>query len=367
MTTHNPAQMNAFKLSVKSIGGKLYRVNNFIPSILNKSNNTNIDTKALHVREFRLVNLAKKMANVLSDDDMTSESEISKNLSFVEEDEEQPINDIEDFKFIENTIDIDSLMLLANEKDISGMVASKSKGKPETQKVKWTHFLAIPLHANKEFIEKYEYLKKRIIEENFADIDDSLFQQPERLHMTICLFKADNNAMLKTIDSIMAECESSVKKILDNNPLYIDFDQIEVMGTETRSRVLYTRPHLSDSEKLKDIIDIYVSKFIENNILTTDMIKLSHIFFNEITERYENQKPHVTLMNSTFLIRENIKNNENKDSKEIFKNSHFNGVRIIKRMKNFSFGAHKIENIVLNEMKIDYNTDSYKIYKSYKI
>jgi hypothetical protein len=153
------------------------------------------------------------------------------------------------------------------------------------------------------------------------------------------------------------------------SPLYLDFDQLEIMGTQSQSRVLYTRPHFRNSEKLRDIIDILINKFIENQIITEEMKQSSHIKFNEDTERFENEKLHVTLMNSTFVISEGINKNSNlvRQDSNIASNAYFNGMKIIKRMKNFSFGIHKIDEIVLNEMKIDKATDSYKVYEKFKL
>ena len=52
-------------------------------------------------------------------------------------------------------------------------------------------------------------------------------------------------------------------------------------------------------------------------------------------------------------------------SKNNFKPT-FNGIKILKRMKNFSFGVQKIDEIILNEMKIDYKTDTYKVCYKHK-
>jgi hypothetical protein len=164
----------------------------------------------------------------------------------------------------------------------------------------------------------------------------------------------------------LKECEEDIKKALDQVPLYIDFDQLEVMGTQTKSRVLFTRPHLTNSGKLKDLIDVLLTKFIDNNLIPEDIQKSSHIYYNDSTERWEIEKPHVTLMNSTFLLREQIK--ASKEGQKINnEKTYFNGMKIIKRMKNFSFGIHKIEEFTLNEMRIDNDTNTYKVKETYKI
>jgi hypothetical protein len=393
INSNNPNLLNAFKMGIKNIGGKLYRVNNLIANNLEKgglegmTNLNDINNDNPNVKNFKLVNIAKKMSRVISDDDATSEEEISNNISFADDDDEEgggnsfnrsasmSVDDIEDFEIA----DVDSYSLFAsqdsNKNNIPLMKGTKggSTSGPKGKVIKWTHFLSIPFHMNSEFMEKYEYFKKKIMEENLADVDENLFQKPHRLHMTICLFRLEDKKSIDLVEQLIKECEEQVKKLLDGNPLHVDFDQLEIMGNPNKTRVLYTRPHNINSEKFRDVIDTYLSKFIESNLISEDMRSLSHIYFNEITERYENEKAHVTLMNSTYVLRQGIKSNINstnimtRQDSQISEKAFFNGMKIIKRMKNFSFGVHKIDQLVLNEMRIDKSTDSYHIVNKYKI
>lgn len=382
VNVNNSQPLNAFKFAVKNIGGKLYRINNLVN--IKKSevmlNEDDGNLNKANVREFKLVkNLRQRINSVISDDDATSEEDFSGNVSFLEDEEGENEMDMSMSKSIvddfEDMVDIDSLMLFGEGKGLTGgkMGILKPSKLP---KFKWTHFLSIPLHTNKEFVEKFEFFKKKLIEENFSDIDESLFQKNSRLHMTLCLFSIEENKKkekLELISRLIKESEETIKKILDENSLMIEFDQLEIMGQQNKTRVLYTRPHLANSEKLRDVIDTLLNKFIDSDILTDEMRQSSHIHFNEITERFENEKLHVTLMNSTFLIRENLQNKQS-DSNELAKQdsnlvskSYFNGMKIIKRMKNFSFGVHKIDSLVLNEMRIDKNTNSYIIHEKFNI
>lgn len=377
----NPNQstmpLNAFKMAIKNIGGKFYRLNPTVNIPKPDSMNNYQDESKPHIREFKLIkNLNQKISEVLSDDDATSQEDFSNNVSFIDEDE---VSDRLEERVEE--VDVDSYMLFSDQdlNQSSNMNTSintlKNKNTPthkKSQQNKWTHFLSIPFHGNKEFLEKFEYFKKKIMEENFSDINETLFQKKNRLHMTICLFKIDEKKQKESLDLInksMKECEDSIKKILDGGPLYIDFDQLETMGTMTKTRVLHTRPHVSNSEKLRDIIDILINKFMENELISEDQRESSHIFFNEIAERYENEKLHVTLMNSTFVLRENLNKNNftSTTSSQLPENAYFNGMKIIKRMKNFSFGIHKVDEFFLNEMRIDRSSDSYRVQDRFKI
>ena len=100
------------------------------------------------------------------------------------------------------------------------------------------------------------------------------------------------------------------------------------------------------------------------------MLESSHIHFNKENERYENEKPHVTLMNSTFLMQREMKNDLKRQGSTLEKienKLYFNGIKIIKKMKNFSFGIHKVEEFALNEMKIDRISDSYTVINKFKL
>ena len=97
------------------------------------------------------------------------------------------------------------------------------------------------------------------------------------------------------------------------------------------------------------------------------MIDYSHIYYNDMTERYENEKLHVTLMNSTFMLRDKNKIDSVVTDSNLHARSFFNGMKIIKRMKNFSFGVHIIDEFILNEMRIDIKTDNYIVQNKFKI
>jgi activating signal cointegrator complex subunit 1 len=380
INSNAPNLLNAFKMTVKTIGGKLYRVNNSVTNMLDKNFNVGNENDiggTQNVKSFKLVNLTKQMSNVMSEDDASSEDALSGNVSFLDEDEDDEMTlnrslsinpeEMEDFE----NADVDMYMMFSGQDGDS--TSNKSKitlmkpSKPSPPRIKWTHFLSIPFHINKEFLEKYDFFRKKIMEENLSDIDQNLFQRPNRLHMTICLFKIDDNKSINLLEKIIKESEEEVQKILDGSPLYLEFDQLEIMGNPNKTRVLYTRPHATNSEKFKDILDIYLNKFIESGLITEDMKNAVYIYFNEASGRYENRQTHVTLMNSTFLIRQGLSNQLGRQDSHLMENSFFNGMKVIKRMKNFSFGIHQIEEIYLNEMRIDRNTDTYRVVNKFKL
>jgi hypothetical protein len=340
--------MNAMSYGVKKINGKLYRVNEIIQKTFEQVEKVANENK---IREYKLVNLTNQIYN---NDDATSEEDYSQNISFLSDDSDNESSMYEESDKIDFA-DVDNLISYNNNDNLVRTSSDNNLTRAKSFNIKWTHFISIPLYLNKEFIEKFEYFKSKITEENDINID--LFQKSNRLHMTLCLLKIDNKKDIQLLDKVMKELDESIKKILDGGALYIDFDQLEIMGTPHKSRVLYTKPSITTSDKYKDIVDLLINKLIESNLMTEEMKSGSHIYFSQMSQRYENEKPHVTLLNSTFLRR--------KDNS--ITNTYFNGLKLIKRMNNFSFGVHKIEELHVNEMRIDYKTDMYQIHSKYKL
>jgi hypothetical protein len=337
--------MNVINFGVKKVNGKMYRINEIMEKGIEQMIGGNANTEK-RVKEFKLVNLTNQIYN---NDDATSEEDYSQNISFISEesDESSVLEEKIDFADVDNLI-----MYRDNDNNLLKKDSSTSLTRTKSFNIKWTHFISVPLYTNKEFIDKFEYFKKKILEEN--DIDTDLFQKSNRLHMTICLLKLDNKNQIANLDKILKELDESIKKILGQDAaMYLDFDQLEIMGTPHKSRVLYTKP--SNCEKYKDIVDLIIGRLLESNILTEEMKSASHIYFSQMSQRYENEKPHATLLNSTFLKRKGASD------------THFNGLKLIKRMNNFSFGVHKVDEIHLNEMRVDYKTDMYVIQNKYKL
>ena len=265
------------------------------------------ENKTKNGKEFTFFNITRDLEN---NDDATSEEDYSQNISFLSEsDRDESVQDEEDSNC--SYLDIDGLMRTdSGVKSTNTLVRNNSIGK----QIKWTHFICVPLFNNIEFLDKFEFFKTKVSEEN--DVNLNLFQKKHRLHMTVCLLSITDNESIKKLNNVLTEASKEIKAL--NEELYLDFDQLEVFGTPHKSRVLYTRPHITNSEKYKDIADIIISKLVENKFITEQMQANSHIFYNKQSDRYENQKPHVTLLNSTFTKEREL----------------FNGLKIIKRMNN---------------------------------
>jgi len=376
MSTSNPniflaKNLDSMNFKTKEINGVSYRINNFnykdINIGINRSIAGNLGGNRILTKDQRMIKL-DQIKNILSDDDKTSEDEYSDNFSF-DEDENETKNNKNTESHL-NNIDVHDPDILLAFKGLKSTNLTQN----------WTHFFAIPFNKNsqnQELVEKFNYFRNKIIEEGFVDINEFLFQIPERLHITLCLLELKNNNEINKVKKILKEIiQPEIKELVKENEIYSFFDTFEVFGKPHESRVLYAKPKNSDSDKLFDILDILFSNLVENKILNKDALQYSDIAVNDKTDRYEKDKLHMTIMNSTFAVRENLKNNNsgNDGIQDLINvgsnkksNNFFNGMRIIRRFNNFHFGSHKVNEICLYEMKIDNETNTYKVVESIKL
>jgi len=327
---------NAVNFKTKRINGLSFRVNNV------KYHDTITTTKISEkketpqVKDFKLLSL-KKLKSEYSD----------------EEDSDRGVNvsiDEDDYSDTDSQISATDNFLALTHKDSSVSVKSNSSSVVNTnQQPQYTHFIGIPLNT-KNFIEKFEFFKNTILEEEFKDISENLFQNENRLHFTICLLNLNSDKEIKEVKNSLLESQKEFDKILQGEDLFVDFDKFEIFGSESKSRVLYTKPSTtgSSTEKLKDIIDSIIAILLEKKIVTKEFLEKSNIDYNQEMDRYELKHLHVSLINYSMNT-----------TKDVNVKTYFNGQRVIKHMKNFSFGTQKLDEVALFEMKINQNNHKY--------
>jgi len=380
MSTSNPniflaKYLDGLNFNKKQINGVTYRTNHFNFKDLNIQINKSISKTSknkLNEKNEKILNL-NQIKSILSDDDRTSEDDYSDNFSFDDNESKSEKNDEKNSNFPSN-IDFHDPDFLLSYRDLQ-----LNNNENYNFNKNWTHFIAIPFNKssqNQELVEKFNYFKNKILEEGFININECLFQNPDRLHITLCMLELKNNNEINKLKKILKEnILPEILEFTQKEEIYSILDSFEVFGNPHESRVLYAKPRNNESNKFYNLLDILFSNLVENNVLNKDLLQFSNIIFNEKSNRYEKEKVHLTIMNSTFAMRENIKNNSNTINLETLgsgynrkkANNYFNGMKIIRRFNNFQFGPHKINEICLYEMKIDSNTNTYKIVESIKL
>ena len=202
----------------------------------------------------------------------------------------------------------------------------------------FTHLITVPF--------TYEPLKREFI--RFMDnvlntckdshgIDDTLFQQPFKLHLTFCVLVLINrNEVLMAKELLRQSLDQIVKPILQDKPLKVSIEGLDVIkGNPKRCHVLYAQIK-DESNRLQTIADQIVGHYVKSGLLD---------------ESNENKvKLHITFLNSLFRQRLLHKDLKTSPKKRI-KREVFDAQEIIETYKTHKFGEFIVEKIQLNDIK----------------
>ena len=106
-----------------------------------------------------------------------------------------------------------------------------------------------------------------------------------------------------------------------NGRLIIEFDELEIFGTPEETRVVYMKlkEDTDQFELLREVNHIIIQSLVDHKVL--ERKDLSHIRLNPKTKRYESDKLHLTLLNSSFAIKDLMKDNKRTfNSKDVMDN-----------------------------------------------
>uniref|UniRef100_A0A182X3I0 Uncharacterized protein n=1 Tax=Anopheles quadriannulatus TaxID=34691 RepID=A0A182X3I0_ANOQN len=153
-------------------------------------------------------------------------------------------------------------------------------------KQQFTHFLSVPLNVPdvmKRFVEfRHKVVRKLPVA---FSVDESLFQQPEKLHITLCTMALMDNEDRANAAQILLDCQESIISPLlqENGPLEIRVRGLEYMNDD---------PHA---------VDVLYAK-IESPVLQTAADQIYDYFITKglMQKKYEHVKLHATLINSLF-------------------------------------------------------------------
>ncbi|CAH1183700.1 unnamed protein product [Phaedon cochleariae] len=192
------------------------------------------------------------------------------------------------------------------------------------EKLPITHFISIPIvsdgikHKLKEF-------QDDILSDPPTGVTRSLFQNPEKLHLTICTLILVDEEELKAAKQVLTSCyEEVIANLFQKGTAHrIHLKGIEIMNDDPSSvQVLYGNVLIEEAEqhdKLQVIAD-----------------KISEYYYKSglAKKQYEKVKLHVTLMNTSF------QGTEEKQT--------FDATGILQKYKNYSFGSVDFKDIHLS-------------------
>ncbi|KAG5885502.1 hypothetical protein JTB14_013520 [Gonioctena quinquepunctata] len=188
-----------------------------------------------------------------------------------------------------------------------------------------SHFVSIPM-VSEPVHEKFKRFQEEILGETHKGVTQSIFQQSEKLHLTICTLTLLDEEELKTAKQVMSTCyEEVISNIFEKNTrCKIYLEGIEIMNDDPTSvNVLYGKVHMGNQE--------------ENDKLQEISDKISEYFYRSglARKQYDRVKLHVTLMNTSF---------RNADERQ----ENFDATDILQKYKNYHFGPVEFRNIHLS-------------------
>lgn len=210
-------------------------------------------------------------------------------------------------------------------------------------KQQFTHFLCIPFTSN-DIIISFQKFKRNILSQGpIPGLDESLFQNPNKLHLTIGTLSLMDNEDRANAAQYLKECHQEIiEPFLENycGKIEMTLSGLKYMNDDPGAvDVLYVNVIC---EPLQDIANRIVDYFVKKGLATHNYT--------------ENVKLHVTLINSIFR-NEDIDN----DSQFHKKRMTFDARDILLNFKDFYFGKQELKEIHLSQR---YSTGSNGFYEA---
>ncbi|KAG7261620.1 hypothetical protein CRUP_000966, partial [Coryphaenoides rupestris] len=217
------------------------------------------------------------------------------------------------------------------------------------RKQPFTHFLSLALN-DPQIQEGFHAFKAKVLEQCSQDsgVDESIFQNPSKLHLTVGTLVLLNDTEVKKACDHLQEFRHAIKDITEGKPLPLEVTGIEYMNDDPAMvDVLYAKVNLKDgSDRLQVMTDRLVQHFVSAGLMVREWDKV---------------KLHGTVMNTLFrkdstaediggLGRRNMRDREAFDARNILK----------------TFGSHRFGEFALGCVQLSqrYSTDCSGYYSS---
>lgn len=203
-------------------------------------------------------------------------------------------------------------------------------------KLIFTHFLSISF-TSREIQENFSRFKSDILSDpEIYGIDESLFQNPLKLHLTIgTLSLLDNEDRIRTAEMLQDCKEFVIDPILDGSDLKARLAGLDYMNDDPSAvDVLYAKVI---SEDLQEISNGIAEYFASRGFMQT---------------KGESVKLHVTLINSLFRDNDDAfistTDGQSRDKEKVTRVT-FDASKILKKHKDYYFGEVAIKEIHLSQ------------------
>ncbi|CAG7716839.1 unnamed protein product [Allacma fusca] len=198
-----------------------------------------------------------------------------------------------------------------------------------------THFACFALNTA-EVMGKYSDFKDKVLRDfssSIRGLDDAIFQEPAKLHLTICVLVLLDSREREEVSKLFASLSPDIETLTGKKPHKVRLQGLEIMNDDpSEVDVLYAKCVLDD-DTLQS-----VANHVANRLVASGYSKAN---------RGENVKLHATLMNTRWQqqAKEGFENNGYKGNRS--KRESFDARKIIQKYGDFDFGV-----VQINEIKI---------------
>ncbi|XP_058053581.1 activating signal cointegrator 1 complex subunit 1 [Anopheles bellator] len=199
-------------------------------------------------------------------------------------------------------------------------------------KQQFTHFLSVPL-ATDDMMKRFVAFKDKVLYKLPAafTVDESLFQQPEKLHLTLGTMSLMDNVDRANAVHVLQDCQETILRPLlkENGPMEIHVRGLEYMNDDPHAvDVLYAKV---EGATLQEAADQMYEYFIAKGLMQ---------------RKYDHVKLHATLINSLFRGH-NTEGSETREAER--RRISFDASEILRLYGDYDFGRTVVSEIHLSQ------------------
>ncbi|XP_066520744.1 activating signal cointegrator 1 complex subunit 1 [Hoplias malabaricus] len=217
------------------------------------------------------------------------------------------------------------------------------------RKQPFTHFLSFALN-HPQVQEGFQHFKEDVLEHCSQDmgIDESIFQNPSKLHLTIGTLALLNEQEVMKACELLQQCHGFMRDITEGKPLALEVKEIEYMNDDpSMVDVLYAKVSVQDgSEKLQEIADRLVECFVSAGLMVKE---------------WDRVKLHATVMNTLFRKDPSVEDKGGPAKQNMKDREAFDARNVLQKFGEFYFGACELDSVHLSQR---FSTDSTGYYCS---
>ena len=200
----------------------------------------------------------------------------------------------------------------------------RSKGRRDGKEwFEFTHFLSIPLNLPSVQDKLTEFKNKAI--EKQPDLDDTLFQVPEKIHLTMGMLSLTDDDKKNKAKELLHACKEAITQKVSSHPVKFDIQGLGCFGEAKRTRVVFGKIAGSGLEDVRKVTEALSEKFLEEGLLQKD--------------HGDEVRLHITVMNNVFRERSARRDSRSKNQRYPRIPRFIDASQVMTELEDFSFGS----------------------------